>query len=306
MPPTRKPFKALVLMDSGMGGLSVLQQLQALPAWQALAQTGALPPVHYVADTAFLPYGPKPLPQLQSRLSTLMHTFAQHWEGALVGLCCNTASVALCLSPWASTSPTAAHYPLTLLDIITPTCHGVAQQLNASVAQRPAPYALGLLATEATVNSGCFPALLQQEGLTLQTPFQAIACSGLAQSIEAEADWPPPETLLPQLLAPLLPSPPADGLILGCTHYQFVAPLLRKLLPHAPLFSQAQLMAQALVAALSQAPNAVPPAPSSSFSPPIQLWATAAPQAFQAKAQRLGFAFEGPQALPPVALLAVE
>jgi glutamate racemase len=251
-------------MDSGVGGLSVLNTLLSFNVPLN---------IHYVADTAFMPYGSKTVTVLRSHLIELFKAFESRWgKGIPIALCCNTASVVMEQLPWASVFKP----PFNLHDIITPTTN----QITTLQQQYPqqAPQHLGLLATELTIQSGVYPKRLQQQQVTL-AQFTGIPCPQLAASIEGQPNIPPPEQLLQTLLAPLNTlETPLDALILGCTHYQFVADIIQKQLPQIPLISQATVMAGA-IATLFNIP--LDPVTPTSVKPTVTIWSTGNPNAFQ-------------------------
>jgi glutamate racemase len=78
-----KAVKRVLVFDSGVGGLSVLD---------ALAASGAGLELDYVADTAWLPYGLKSDAELRARVPALLHSMVQQWVPDLVVVACNTAS----------------------------------------------------------------------------------------------------------------------------------------------------------------------------------------------------------------------
>ena len=246
-----------ILLDSGVGGLSVLNALIALK----------IPlNVHYVADTAFMPYGSKPVELLRTHLVDLFTRFQTRWgPETRIALCCNTASVVMVHLPWLlQTKPC---FPL--LDIITPTIESIAHVQTGNT-----PLNIGLLATELTIQSGVYPQLLKQQGVAVSA-FYGIACPQLAASIEGQATAPPTEALLNEFLLPLQQADtPLDAVILGCTHYQFVADVIQRKLPAVPLISQSVVMAQKIATAfeLSDAQKAVGT---------VTLWTTGAPETFQ-------------------------
>jgi glutamate racemase len=253
-----------ILMDSGVGGLSVLNTLLAFK----------IPlNIHYVADTAFMPYGSKPVGLLRHHLIDIFSQFQARWgNDTFIALCCNTASVVMVhLLLWEEQPKPS----FSLLDIITPTVESIAQVQTAKK-----PLNIGVLATELTIQSGVYQQLLQQNNVALGA-FHGIPCPQLAASIEGQPNVPATETLLTQFLAPLQQTEtPLDAVILGCTHYQFVAELIQKKLPSVPLISQSAVMAEKIASAFN-----LPLAEDTGISPPeagsVTVWTTGSPEAFQ-------------------------
>lgn len=78
-----RPDQPLLIMDSGIGGLSVLKDVRAL-----------LPdaPLLYVADNEGFPYGQKPPAEIAARVPALLGRLAERYDPALIVIACNTAS----------------------------------------------------------------------------------------------------------------------------------------------------------------------------------------------------------------------
>lgn len=78
-----RPDQPLLILDSGVGGLSVLKEIRAL-----------LPnaPVVYAADNAFYPYGTKSTAEIEARVPALLGRLAERYDPALIVIACNTAS----------------------------------------------------------------------------------------------------------------------------------------------------------------------------------------------------------------------
>jgi len=212
MNPTQRPIG---VFDSGIGGLSVLQALQA-----------ALPHEHfvYLADNAHAPYGEKGDVFVRQRTHAIAeHLLHTHQIKALV-VACNTATAA------AIHELRARHPHLPLV--------GVEPALKPAV-QLTRTGRVGVMATRGTVGSDKFARLLSS--LQDQAQFEVCACNGLALAIEhsaqpslqmqAEADIARLLRTYTQALAPFGPGQgQIDTLVLGCTHYVFVEDALRGLL----------------------------------------------------------------------------
>ena len=194
------------VFDSGIGGLSVLQALQA-----------ALPHEHfvYLADNAHAPYGEKSDLYVRQRTHAIArHLIDQHQIKALV-VACNTATAA------AIHELRARHPHLPLV--------GVEPALKPAVALSQTRR-IGVIATRGTVASEKFTRLLS--GLQGQAEFVVQACNGLALAIEqstlpqhAEAAQLHIRELLKTYTSGMGAFGNAPGqmdtLVLGCTHYVF-------------------------------------------------------------------------------------
>jgi len=187
----------IAVFDSGVGGLSVLRHIRALmPAEDVI----------YFADSAFSPYGEKTEEFIVIRTLAIADFLLQHQIKALV-VACNTATAA------AITALRARHPQLIVV--------GVEPGLKPAAALSKTGV-VGVLATEATLNSAKFQALEQQLTQATGVRFVVQACNGLADQIEkGELNSPATARLVQRYVAPLLKQD-ADTIVLGCTHYPFV------------------------------------------------------------------------------------
>ncbi len=190
------------IFDSGVGGLSVLNELRRL-----LPQENLL----YVADQAHVPYGSRPLDEIRRFSEAITHFLLVH-KAKLIVVACNTASAAA----------------LTNLRNIFPAVPFVGMEPAVKPAARQTQSGrVGVLATATTFASERYADLMARyarEVVVWEDP-----CRGLVDLIESgEVDTPVTMTLLQDILDPMLASG-VDTLVLGCTHYPFVIPLLRQI-----------------------------------------------------------------------------
>ncbi|HEX5538968.1 MAG TPA: glutamate racemase [Methylophilaceae bacterium] len=189
------------VFDSGVGGISVLKHLRdALPNEDLL----------YCADSRFAPYGNKSPQAICDRAIYLAEFLMSQGAKALV-IACNTATAA-------AVHMLRQRYSLPIIGM-EPAVKPAAAATRSGV--------VGVLATSGTLKSAQFAALLESYGQNIQVVTQA--CHGLVECIE-RGDLASEETrqLLAQYLAPLLDAG-ADTIVLGCTHYPFVRPLIEQL-----------------------------------------------------------------------------
>jgi len=192
------------VFDSGIGGLSVLLEIRKLlPAENLL----------YVADSAHIPYGEKSADFIRTRSETIAVFLQEQGAKALV-LACNTATAA-------AVSDLRERYPDWSIIGMEPALKPATAVTQTGV--------IGVLATNGTLGSAKFAALRERFAGNLRVLTQP--CAGLVEAIEA-GDLASAE-LRERLIdwtAPLL-NAGCDTLILGCTHYPFIKPLLAELLP---------------------------------------------------------------------------
>ena len=221
LPASRRPIG---VFDSGVGGLSVLAALRAqLPGEDFV----------YFSDAAHAPYGERGDAFVIERTLGIARRFVEeHGIKALV-VACNTATAA-------GIELLRAAYPE--LPII-----GVEPALKPAAAATRTGH-VGVLATRGTLASRKFKALhdtLQAGG---QVRFSLMPCDGLAGAIE-RSDASAIASLSRQYVDALGPighgAGEIDTLVLGCTHYPFIAAELQRLAgPAARLIETGQPVAQ--------------------------------------------------------------
>lgn len=213
------------ILDSGLGGLAVYRAVRRrLPHESVL----------YFADTAFCPYGARPTDQIIARVERVTaHLIAQGAKA--IAVACNTATVG------AVAALRAAHD----LPIV-----GVEPGIKpAALASRSR--SVLLLATPGTLESRSVATLREAHGVDLNLIGQP--CPGLVESVEAgDVDGPGVRGLLRDFLRPV-ERDGADVVILGCTHFIFLAPLIRELVgPAVELIEPSDAVALQLARRLAE------------------------------------------------------
>ncbi len=207
------------VFDSGVGGLSVLRHIRTLLPDARLV---------YVADSAHVPYGDKSQHYIEQRAVELTRFLIEQGAEAIV-IACNTA--------------TAAAAARLRCDFKCPII-GMEPAVKPAVAATKSGV-VGILATVGTLKSARFAALLERHAKGIAVITQG--CPGLVEQVES-GDLEGPETLslVERYIRPLL-SRGADTLILGCTHYPFLAPMIRKVAgPDIPLIDTGEAVARQL------------------------------------------------------------
>lgn len=197
----------IAVFDSGVGGLTVLHELLV-----------SLPGEDYVyfGDTARLPYGDRPAAELRE----FSIQIADHLvlEGAkLLVVACNSASAA---ALDAVQSHLERRRRVDVIGVLGPAAQ------TAVAASRSGR--IGLLATPATVASGAYERIVFAADPHVH--LESVACPGLASVIEA--GFPFDEDLVATVrdyCAPLRAAA-VDTVILGCTHFPLIAPMIQRVL----------------------------------------------------------------------------
>ena len=231
-----RPSAACIgVFDSGIGGLSVLRALHRhLPHSQLL----------YVADSGFAPYGERDEGYVIERSRVLTAHLLR--EGAqLIVVACNTATAA------AVRALREEHADVQFVGVEP----GIKPAIALSRSGR-----IGVMATRGTLASDKFRRLVSSHAQGAQLHLQA--CAGLAHAIEAgDANSAEVLALVDRYTAPLREAD-VDTVVLGCTHYPFVAQHIQKALgAEVRLVDTADAVArraQQLATSLQAATDAVP------------------------------------------------
>lgn len=205
------------IFDSGVGGLSIYQGIR-----------DTLPNEHllYVGDIKHSPYGNKSADFIEQRCIAICQYLIDQNVKAIV-IACNTATLSVIRR---------------LRELFDVAIIGVEPAVKPA-AQASKTGQVGVLATQTTVSSERFETLMKR--VANGTIFHTVACSGLVDQIEQlKLTDSSTKALLSDFLKPLL-THNIDGLVLGCTHYPFIKPLLYDLVPeNITIFDTAQAVAK--------------------------------------------------------------
>ena len=190
------------VFDSGVGGLSVLRAMRELMPEE---------PVIYFGDQGHVPYGPRRLGQVRD-FSEAITRFLLEQDAKLIVVACNTASAA------------ALHYlrdtfPEVLFVGMEPAVKPAAEHTRSGL--------VGVLATPATFQGELYASVLERFANGVQV--LQDTCSGLVGQIEfGNLGGNETRAILEKALRPMLDRG-IDTVVLGCTHYPFVIPLIEQI-----------------------------------------------------------------------------
>ena len=191
------------VFDSGVGGISVLQELiKVMPNENYI----------YLGDSKHAPYGTKPLEMVrQLTFENVRMLLDQGAKGLVVA--CNTATSA-------AVRLMRGMYPE--LPIV-----GIEPALKPAALQKEHPRVL-VMATPMTVQQDKFRQLMAR--YEEKAEIYPLPCPGLMEFIEAgDLESERLHDFLQQLLAPYLDKD-LDSVVLGCTHYPFARKMIRRIL----------------------------------------------------------------------------
>lgn len=225
--PSRRPIG---VFDSGVGGLTVLHELLvALPGEDFL----------YLGDTARFPYGERSPEELVVFASQMAEELLRRRAKLLV-VACNAATAAALGALRQRMMETTLG--VEVISVVTP------EAMQAVAATRTGR--IGLLATPTTVASGAYERALHavDEHVTLH----AVACPTLAPLIQAGRQFDERTVLSVREACAPLTQARVDTVILGCTHYPLISPMLQRILgPQVTLVSSGAALARQVEHALS-------------------------------------------------------
>lgn len=255
------------IFDSGLGGLSVLAAVaRALPDAE----------LTYLADTAHVPYGNKSAAYIRDRVLAIGRYLAVERECRMLVVACNTATAA-------AVTELRRSYPDLPVVGVEP---GVKPAAKASRRGR-----IGVLATEATAGSERLRRLIGEHAGQVEVLVEA--CPGWATRVETlHLDDPELIGELERHVRPLLAAG-VDQIVLGCTHYSFLAPRLAAIVgPGVDLVDVAEPVARQVRRLAGNGGRG---------KRRLQLAATAAPERLGAALPALGLAWlEHWQERPPL------
>ena len=215
------------VFDSGVGGLSVFRAIrQQLPNESLL----------YFGDQGHVPYGPRPMQEVR-KFSEAITRFFLDLGAKLIVVACNTASAAALHS-------LRQTFPDILFVGMEPAVKPAAEITRTGV--------VGVLATPATFQGALYSSVVER--FAGNVTLLQNTCPGLVQQIERGAlDGIETRAILESALHPML-NRGIDTIVLGCTHYPFVIPLIQDIVgPDVRVIDPAPAVARQVVRLLDLA-----------------------------------------------------
>jgi glutamate racemase len=187
------------MFDSGFGGLTVARALIDLLPEENLV---------YIGDTGRYPYGPRALVQVRSFAQQITAKLVNEHDAKMVVVACNTAAAA-------GLDGLLDRAGVPIMSVVEP---GLRAALRATETGR-----IGVIGTVGTIRSGAY----QRSVLAMEpgggVELTCAACPGFVEFVErGETDSDQVYVLAERLLVPIREAK-VDTLLLGCTHYPFLA-----------------------------------------------------------------------------------
>lgn len=215
------------MFDSGFGGLTVARAVMDLLPAEDLV---------YIGDTGRYPYGSKPLAEVKRYAEELARSLVDDFGVKAIIVACNTATAA-------GLGTLRADLPVPIIDVIEPGA--------ASLVRTTATGRVGVIGTVGTISSGAYLDAVARTGAPVT--LTSAACPGFVEFVERGQTLGDEVTVLAErLLAPVREAG-IDALLLGCTHYPFLARTISDVMgPDVTLVSSADETAFAARAELER------------------------------------------------------
>src|SRR5574341_2106157 len=195
--------RPIAVMDSGVGGLSILRELRRqLPGEDML----------YFADQGHVPYGPRPLAEIQSFVRAIARLFISR-KAKVIVIACNAASA----GGLRHARQVFSQIPIVGME---PAIKPAAERTKSGI--------IGVITTKATYQGELFASVVDRfaNGMEVVT----AVCPAFVTIVEAGAfDTPAARQAAEGYLRPLIDAG-IDQLVLGCTHFPFLAPVIREVI----------------------------------------------------------------------------
>ena len=206
------------MFDSGFGGLTVARALIDLLPGEDLV---------YIGDTGRYPYGPKPAAEVRRYAEELAWSLVDDYGVKAIVIACNTAAAS-------GIEELRDALPVPVLDVIGP---GATALVSATTTGRA-----GVIGTVGTVASGSYVHAVEAAATEADRHIQlaSAACPGFVEFVErGQTTGDEVMVLAERMLAPVQAAD-IDALLLGCTHYPFLARVISDVMgPGVTLVSSA-------------------------------------------------------------------
>jgi glutamate racemase len=216
--------QAIGVIDSGIGGLTVAKEImRQLPNEQ----------IYYVGDTARCPYGPRPAEEVR-KFTWEMTSFLMDCHIKMLVIACNTATAVVL-------DEIRSELPVPVIGVISP---GARAALKVTKNNR-----IGVLGTAGTINSEAY--IRELMAINAQASVTQLICPKFVPIVESfQYQSEIAERVVKETLAPMKETE-IDTLILGCTHYPLLGPLIEKEMgPHVHVISSGEETAREVSAIL--------------------------------------------------------
>jgi glutamate racemase len=185
------------MFDSGFGGLTVARAVIDLLPSEDLV---------YIGDTGRYPYGSKPLGDVREYASELARSLVADFGAKAIIVACNTATAA-------GLDDLRVELPIPIIDVIEPGARAIVRATRSG--------RVGVIGTVGTISSGAYVEAVARTGAPVE--LVSAACPGFVEFVERGQTVGDEVTVLAERLLAPIRDVGIDALLLGCTHYPFLA-----------------------------------------------------------------------------------
>jgi glutamate racemase len=215
--------KPIAILDTGAGGLSVARALRALAPREE---------IHYYADYANLPYGLKSIELIRYLAYNAANTLVKRSSCKILVIACHTISVCCDLAKM------SAEFKVPVLGMMSPSIEGLAR-----IVPEKDWRSFGIISTKATLDSGVYrqnwPMINKKSSCELAELASGPLVSLVEEGVRGEEEL---YLIISGLLTKTIKE--ADAVLLGCTHFSALTPIIKRVLrPDAEVIDAGELVA---------------------------------------------------------------
>ena len=217
------------MFDSGFGGLTVARAVIDLLPHEDLV---------YVGDTGRYPYGPRPQSEVREFARQLAWSLVKDHDAKAVIVACNTASAA-------ALDLLETEMPVLVVDVVAPGARALVRATRSGK--------VGVIGTVGTIGSGAYDRAVgvASAAAGIDVQLTATACPGFVEFVERGQTSGEEVTILAERLLAPVQQAGVDALLLGCTHYPYLAEVIAQVMgPDVALVNSADETALAAHAEL--------------------------------------------------------
>ncbi len=198
------------MFDSGFGGLTVARAVIDLPPDEDLV---------YIGDTGRYPYGPKPPGDVRRFARELAWSLVKDHDVKAIIVACNTAAAA-------GLDGLRDALPVPVIDVVEP---GASALVSATASGRA-----GVIGTVGTIASGAYVHAVDRAAAEAgrDVHLTSAACPGFVEFVERGITHGDEVLVLAERLLAPIRAADVDTLLLGCTHYPFLARVISEVMGH--------------------------------------------------------------------------
>lgn len=192
------------MFDSGFGGLTVARAVIDLLPHEDLV---------YVGDTGRYPYGPRPQAEVREFARQMAWSLVKEHDVKAIIVACNTASAA-------ALDLLEAEMPVLVVDVVAPGARALVRATRTGK--------VGVIGTVGTIGSGAYDRAVRvaSEASGADVQLTAAACPGFVEFVERGQTSGEEVTILAERLLAPVQQAGVDTLLLGCTHYPYLAEVI--------------------------------------------------------------------------------